>query len=457
MDGMFGYRLLLLLVILALNGFFAGAEVALLSMRRSRVKAMAEEGQRGAQAAMSLLENPERLLSVVQVGVTLASLGLGWAGEDTVFGLFVRAFNPILTPATAGILHGISFALSFLVMTFLHVVLGEVVPKNLALEKADRLAVLVSPVLLVFYRVSAPFVFVIERSASAVSRALGLKGETHGGGHSAEELKFIISTSVEHGHLLQFEQAAIQRLIELQNYAVREIMVPRKDILSAPVDASLDQLLQMMAESQYSRLPVYEGKPEQIIGILHFKDLVNVWQQRRRANESRRPAPQFELRRLLRKPMVVPESKLLSQLVDDFRTAHAHMAMVVDEFGTIVGLVTLEDVLEQIFGEIEDEHDIRRPELPPAEARELELDGSINIRDLEVHYGISVPVDAGFETLAGFLLFQLGRIPQVGDSVEHGDRSFRVLEMERNRIARVLVEKIEAESPAPVDAYERGR
>ncbi len=452
MDGLFGYRILLLFLILALNGFFAGAEVALLSVRRSRLKAMAEEGQIGAQAALSLLANPERLLSVVQVGVTLASLGLGWAGEDTVFRLILRALNPVLTPDTETILHGVSFALAFLMMTFLHVVLGEVVPKNLAIENADRLAVLVSPPLLVFYRISEPFVFVIERSATAVSRALGLKGETHGGGHSPEELKFIISTSVEQGHLLEFEQAAIQRLIDLQNYAVREIMVPRKDILSVPLTATLDEILKLMAESQYSRLPVYEEKPEQIIGILHFKDLISVWLERRRFIQQGRSAPQFEIRRLLRKPMVVPETKLLNQLIDDFRAGHYHMAMVVDEFGTIVGLVTLEDVMEQIFGEIEDEHDIRRSPPPPAESRELELDGSINIRDLEVQYGITIEGDAGFETLAGFLLFQLGRIPQAGETVEHDGRLYTVLEMEKNRIARVLVEKIEKPDPAPIAA-----
>jgi CBS domain containing-hemolysin-like protein len=445
MDGYFGYRILLLFFILALNGFFAAAEVALISVRQSRLRAMAAEGHLGANAALSLLANPERLLSVVQVGVTLASLGLGWAGEDTVFRLIIRAFEPVLTPASETILHGISFTLAFLVMTFAHVVLGEVVPKNLAMEKADRLAVLVAPTLLVFYRISEPFVFIIERSAAFVSKALGLRGSPHGGGHSPEELKFIVSTSMKEEH--QFEQSAIQRLIDLQNYAVREIMVPRNDMVSISVDATLDEILKLVAEHQYSRFPVYKDKPEQIIGFMHTKDLVLVWQERRRASELRRPSPPFDIRRLLRKPMVVPESKLLNQLVDEFRTTHTHMAMVVDEFGTIAGLVTIEDVFEQIFGEIEDEHDVRRP-LPPIEAAELELEGGTNIRDLQNQYGISVPVDAGFETLAGFLLFEFGRIPSAGDFVEHGNRRFTVLDMDRNRIARVLVEKID---PVPLE------
>jgi CBS domain containing-hemolysin-like protein len=443
MDGYYGYRILLLFFFLALNAFFAAAEVALVSVRQSRLKAMAEEGQLGAQAALSLLASPKRLLFVVQLGITLASLGLGWAGADAVSRLIAGAFQPVLTPGSETAVYGISFTLAFLVMAFAHVVAGEVVPKNLAIEKADRLAVLVAPALLVFYRISQPFVFVIERSAAFVSKVLGLRGTPHGGGHSPEDLKFIVSTSIkEH----QFEQAAIQRLIDLENYSVREIMVPRNDIISVSVDATLDEILKLVAQHQYSRFPVYKDKPEQIIGTMHAKDLVLVWQERRRANDLRRPSPPFDVRRLLRKPMVVPETKLLNQLVDEFRTTHTHMAIVVDEFGTIAGLVTLEDIFEQIFGEIEDEHDVRRP-LPPIEAAELELEGGTNIRDLQNQYAISVPPDAGFETLAGFLLFEFGRIPRAGDSVEHGNRRFTVIDMDRNRIARVRVEKID---PVPV-------
>src|SRR5256885_7253784 len=180
-EGHIGYRLLLLGVILALNGFFAAAEVSLLSTRRSRLRQLAESGNVGAQAALSLLQNPERLLSVTQLGVTLASLGLGWAGEDTLFQMISAALHPILTPATATLLHGVSFGLSFAVMSYLHVIVGEVVPKNLGIEKADRLAVVVAPALLIFYRVSEPFVFVIERSVSYLSKLLGLRGQHHGG------------------------------------------------------------------------------------------------------------------------------------------------------------------------------------------------------------------------------------------------------------------------------------
>jgi putative hemolysin len=442
-------RLILLVAIVVLNGFFAAAEVALVSVRRSRLKQFAEEGSASARAALGLLANPERLLSATQVGVTLASLGLGWAGEDTVYGLLIRWFNPLITPRTTVLLHGASLAVAFLIISFIHVVIGEVVPKNLAIEKADRVALLMAPPMVVFLRVSAPFIFVIERSAAVLSRALGLRGWHGSGGHSAEELKLIVESSRHEGHLEDFEEDAIQKLLDLKDVYAREIMTPRIDIVSVPVDATLDELLRLTVEHKYSRLPVYEGKPEHVIGTLHYKDLMRAWQERKTAGDRRQPAPPFRLRRFLRDPLVVPETKPLNQLVDEFRERHTHLAMVVDEFGTITGLVTFEDVLEQIFGEIGDEHDVRRPP-PVAGAPVIEVDGSTNILDLASQYGIELPGDAGFETLAGFLLFRLGYIPAPGESVTYEPHTFIVQAMDRNRIARVKI--ITARPPDAVSA-----
>jgi putative hemolysin len=431
-------RFILLIAIVALNGFFAAAEVSLVSVRRSRLKELAERGNVSARAALGLLANPGRLLSVTQVGVTLASLGLGWAGEDTLYRVLLSLFDPVITPRTTVWLHGISFGAAFLAISFVHVVIGEVVPKNLAIEKADRLALLMAPPLLVFLRVSAPFVFVVERTASVLSHALGLRGGHTGGGHSPEELKFIVETSRHEGYLEGFEEDAIQKLLELKDVNAREIMTPRIDIVSVSVDASLDELLRLTLEHKYSRLPVYEGSPEHVIGIVHYKDLMQAWQERKTAADRRQPARPFRVRRYLREPLVVPETKPINQIVDEFRQRHTHLAMVVDEFGTITGMLTLEDVLEQIFGEIGDEHDVRRP-LPIAGAPVIEVDGSTNIRDLASQYGIELPGDAGFETLAGFLLFQLGYIPAPGESVTYGSRTFIVEAMDRNRITRVKI------------------
>jgi len=441
------FRVLLVVLLIVVNGLFAGAEVALLSVRQSRLRQMSEEGRTGARAALSLLSNPGRLLSVTQVGVTLASLGIGWAAQGALSAVLSGVFHVIPSPLAAKLLNGASFVLSFLAISYCHVVLGEVVPKNLAFHKADRLAELVAPPLLLFYRLTGPFVAIIQRSAEAIARVLQPHGAPHAGGHSTEELKLIVSSSRGLGYLPEAQEDMIHRVLDLENVSVREVMTPRNDIVSVSADASLDGVLRAMVEQQHSRLPVYEKTPENIVGLLHYKDLLPFWEERRRAlAKGRQPRP-FRIRAFVRVLPVVPETKPLGQMLEEFKLGHSHMAMVVDEFGTISGLLTVEDVLEQIVGRIEDEHD-EKSLRPAAETHEVELDGAIRIRDLETEFGIEIPGEAGFETLAGFLLYRLGEIPHAGESLEYEGRRYTVLEMDRNRIARVRVEKL-PEHPLP--------
>ena len=438
-----GFRLFLLFLILALNAFFAAGEVSLVSVRRSRLRAQAEQGDSGALVALDLLSNPQRLLSVSQLGVTLASLGLGWAGEETVYQLLLAMLAPVTTAGIERYLHAAAFVVAFLLISFLHIIVGEVLPKNLALSRPDRLAVLVAPPLLVFSRISAPFVWVVERTALFLANKFGFTSHSSGG-HSAEELKFIITSSRSEGHLEGFEEDAIQKILELKNIYAREIMVPRNDVVAVPIDAALDQVLRVMTEHKYSRVPVYDGSPEKLVGMVHYKDLMRLWQERKTAHERKRPERPFKLRKYLREALMVPETKPLPQLIDELRANHAHMAFVVDEFGTIAGLVTIEDLFEQVFGEIEDEFDDAKKPKPSGEAALVDVEGTIPIRDLVTQYQIELPGDAGFETLAGFLLFKLGYIPKSGDDIEYGNRRFTILEMDRNRIAKVRVERVVA-------------
>jgi putative hemolysin len=438
-------RLLLLSLILAINAFFAAAEVALLSVRDSRLRHLAEEGHSGARMALALLANPGRLLSVTQVGVTLASLGLGWAGEDTLYQILLAMLHPIVTPATATLLHAGCFVLAFGIMTYGHVVIGEVVPKNLAIEKADRLAVVVAPVLTVVTRLASPFVNIIEGSSRAIARMLGVRADHRAGGHSTDELKLIVSSSRFSGHLPRQQENMIHRVLDLESLAVREIMRPRHDVVSVPVHATLDQVLETMVQSQHSRLPVWEEAPEHMVGVVFFKDMLCLWHDRRISIRAGRPASEFQLARIMRKPLIVPETKPLLQMLEEFRVGHTHMALIVDEFGTVAGLVTVEDVLEQIVGEIEDEFD-EKLVVPQLEADEVQVDGATSIRDFASLYGVELPANAGFETIAGYMLFKLGHIPETGESVTFDDRRLTVLAMEKNRIASVLVKKIAADS-----------
>ncbi len=443
-----GLRLLLLVLIVIVNGFFAASEVALLSVRESRLKQLAEEGQAGARVALNLLANPERLLSVTQVGVTLASLGLGWAGEDTMYNVMLHAFGPFAEWVPVSVLHAGSFIIGFLLITYFHVIFGEVVPKNLSIERADQLATILAPALLIFYRVSAPFVVVIERSAAALTKALGVKSHRRGGGHSAEELRLIVSSIRGSGHLPEVQEEMIHSVLDLEDLQVREIMVPRNGIVSVPENSSMDDVLHVMASQKHSRLPVYRTQPEQIIGILHYKDLLALWEERRIAIRAGRNPRPFRLQSLLRKHQIVPETKPVLQMLAEFRTGRSHMALVVDEFGTISGLLTVEDVLEQIVGEIHDEFDdtVLRA---PSRAETVEIDGATSVRDLETQYDIELPANSGFETVAGFILWRLGHIPAPGEKVELNGRRFTVLATDRNRIATVRIEKID---PPPLAA-----
>ena len=256
----------------------------------------------------------------------------------------------------------------------------------------------------------------------------------------AEELKLIVSSSRGLGVLPEAEEDMIHRVLDLSEISAREVMVPRNDMVSISAASSLDDVLHTMIERQHSRLPVYDGTPEKIVGILHYKDLLPVWEERRSAIRTGRPSRAFRVARLMRRHLVVPETKPLSQMLEEFRQSRLHMAMVVDEFGTIVGMLTVKDVLEQVVGRIEGEHE-EKTEPRLQETDEVELDGATRIRDMESEFGIEIPADAGFETLAGFLLYRLGEIPHAGESVEYQGRRYTVLTMDRNRIARVRIEK----------------
>jgi putative hemolysin len=440
-----GYRILVLLLLTAANAFFSAAEVALLTVRPAKMQTLAAQGNLGAQAAMTLINNMERMISLCQVGITIASLGMGWAGEQAIYDSLHEALKPYAGANLQIVAHGIAFVLSFLLLTFVLVVIGEVVPKNLAVEKSERMALLTAPSLLVCYKILEPFVYVVERSSAAVSKLFGAKGVTHAGGHSAEEIRHILLTSSVSGQLPEFEQTAIRHLLDLRGLVAREVMVPRSNVVSIPVDASLDEVLRVMSEQNYSRLPVYRDRPENIVGVIHYRDLLRVWRQRRFASERRRNVKPFQLDDVMRKPLIVPETKPLTELLEEFRAAHSHLAVVVDEFGSVVGLVTMEDILEQVFGEIEDEHDEERHAAPPPVSDTIEVEGTIPIRDLEMQYGIELPAEAGFETLAGFLLSRFGFIPKGGEAVEEKGRRYTVVAMDRNRIATVRIEKAAGE------------
>lgn len=437
-------RVIVVILLVAANAFFVAAEFAMVSLRDTRIQQLIEQRRIGARTVLKIQKRLDEFLPAVQLGVTLASLGLGWVGEGTLAAIF----QPWMTGIPFGRVyaHGFAAAVAFIVITYMHVLLGEIVPKSLALQRGERVALAVAGPMDFFMTLARPFLLIMNRSANLVLRGFGSRLMREGGVHSPEELKLIVTASRRVGLLPEAQEEMIHNALELQNLAVREIMVPRHKIFSLPADMPIEDAMARVVEEQHSRVPVYDpekGK-ENIIGLLYSKDLSRLMHMRMTAGMAVAGSQsRMRVRNIMRDVLFVPEAKPVADLLFEFQTRKRHLAIVVDEFGSISGLVTVEDVLEQLVGELEDEFDVaQRPAVPLTSGAAVVLDGTSNVRDLEVQYEIELPRDQGFETLAGFVMAQLGRIPQGGESFEYQGRRYTVMQMEGHRIARVKIESV---------------
>jgi putative hemolysin len=442
-------RVLLILLLVAANAFFAAAEFALVSVRDTRIQQLITSGRIGARIVQRLHQHLNDVVNGVQLGITMVSLTLGWIGEPMVANLVgsVRYLQEV--PHAAVYAHGIAIAIAFSLITYLHVLLGELVPKTLALQRAEQIALAVAAPMEAFLTLTRPILFFMRRSGALVLRAFGARETRRGGGavHSPDELKLIVTASRQFGQIPESQEEMIHNAIELENITVREVMVARPDIFSLPSDLTLDDALNRVVEGQHSRIPVYDPQrgPEHIVGVLYYKELVR-WVRLRLINLGQPVAARIartQIGQIMHDVLVVPETKPLSELLAEFKERRRHLAVVVDEFGSTAGVITVEDILEQLVGDIEDEFDVSVPEPALADESVQVLDGSVNIRDLDTQHGILLPRDAGFETLAGFVLARLQRIPYLGESFEFDGRRYTVEEMEGHRIAKVKIENLD--------------
>ncbi|HKS73217.1 MAG TPA: hemolysin family protein [Terriglobales bacterium] len=441
-------RVFLILLLVAANAFFAAAEFALVSVRDTRIQQLIEARRIGARTVQKLHRNLDEVVNGVQLGITLTSLTLGWVGEPLLARMVESWVGNI--PYAAVYSHGIAIVAAFLLITCLHVILGELVPKSLALQRAEQVALAVAAPMDVFLTLTRPFLYVMSRAAGSVLRVFGSRRIRQGTVHSPDELKLIVTASRQFGQIPLFQEEMIHSALELENITVREVMVPRPNIFSLPGDMYLSDALGRVVEEQHSRIPVYDPQrgPEHIIGVLYSKDLMR-WARQRLSTNPLQPmasrVPGMKISQIMRDVLVVPETKVLMDLLEEFKQRKRHLAIVVDEFGSTAGMITAEDILEELVGEIEDEFD-----LPAAAPTVLEgqsavvLDGSENIRDLESQYELVLPRDAGFETLAGFVLARLQKIPGTGDGFTYEGHRFTVEAMDGHRIAKVKIEKAEA-------------
>ena len=432
-------RVLAVFLLVGLNAFFVAAEFALVSIRDTRIQQLIEARRIGARTVQRLHQKLDEVLNGVQFGITLSSLGLGWVGEPALARIIQPSLGTI--PYANAYAHTIAVIIAFAIITYLHVILGEVVPKSLALQRAERVALAVAGPMEVFMTLARPLMYIMNTSSRIVLKALGARPMREGGLHSPEELKLIVTASTRVGLLPEIQEDMMHRVLELGNLTVREIMVPRPDIFALPADMTLEDATSLVVEEQHSRIPVYDPQrgPEYIIGVLYSKDISRLMHAKLRTAQMG-PREPLQVRHIMRDVLLVPETKAVTDLLIEFKQRRRHLAVVVDEFGSTAGVVTVEDVLEQIVGEIEDEFDVSEPTPLVAASGALVLDGAENIRDLDSQFQLGLPRDEGFETLAGFVLSRLQKIPSPGDTFEFQGRRYTVLQMEGHRIARVKVE-----------------
>jgi len=466
------------------NAFFVAAEFALVSTRDTRIEQLLANKVPGARAVRRLQHDIEYFLPAVQLGVTLCSLAIGWIGEPMAAEAVLGWINLLPHPVAyaqiyAHVTAATAVAVGFCIITYFHVTIGELVPKSLALRRAEALAVAVAPAMLIFMNMARPALRLLKGSAAVLLRGFDIPMSERAAVHSPEELKLITTAARRLGLFPRFQEMIIHRAIELDDVSVREIMTPRQRIFSLPSNMPIEAASAQVIEHMNSRVPVYDETrgPEHIIGIIYSKDLSRLMffrrkgQQRQTTSANAQTAPnepgiesagvaaprpggpqmglpimELRLRQVMRDVLVVPETKSVLAVLREFQKRRRQMAIVVDEYGSTVGLVTAEDAIEQLTGELEDEFDDpARPVLANAKGT-LVLEGSANLRDLETQMQWSLPRDGGVETLAGFMLTRLGHIPRSGESIEYDNRRLTVVEMEGRRIAKIQVEPTEPQT-----------
>jgi len=418
------------LLILA-NGFFVAAEYALVTARRTRIIELHHQGNRRARAVLRITSDPPQFIAAMQLGVTLTSLGIGALGEQALSKAFEAWMATIL-----------AVLLAYLILTFFHVVIGELVPKGVALGHSEATALWVSAPVRAFFTVFAPFVWVLRKATDIVLRVLGL--ESPGAEReplSEAELRMLLSRSSQEGEIEHDEQQMIDKVFVFGDKEVADVMVPRPEVVAVSVTLPIEEALKSVLESPYTRYPVYRESIDDVMGVLHVRDLFTAVYDRGIA--------EVRIEEIVRPPYIVPETKDLQALLHEFRQTSTHFAIVVDEYGGMAGICTLEDLLEEIVGEIEDEFDIAEEQIEQVDEDTYRIDGMFPIDEFNSRFGTDLP-DDDFHTLGGFVFGQLGRAPEPGDDVSYDGLRFDVLEVEGNRIEKLAVEFVERPQPRRV-------
>ena len=423
-------NLLTALVLVGLNAFFVAAEFALVRVRESRIVQLEQEGSARAGVVRQTLRDLDSNLSVCQVGITVASLALGWVGEPAVSHLIEPVLSNIGV-ASDRVVTVVSVIIGFGVITYAHLVFGEQAPKYFSIQKAERVSLWISRPLNFSRLLLRPVVWVVNTSTNFVLRPWGIRLGEEMEAHSEEELRIMISSSTASGVLDPEEREYLNNVFDFGDRVAREIMVPRPDIEALPSNAPLPELAERAAFGRYTRYPVYEEDLDDILGAVHVKDLF------RAAGEDPKG---FDIRDVIRECLVVPENKPIEQILREFQTRNLQMAIVIDEWGSVEGLITIEDILEEIVGEIQDEFDEGEAAIEPIGEGLFAIDGRIPITDVNEHFNLDLPHE-DFETIGGYVLGSLGRPPEAGDSVEADGATLHVKSVDGQRVSMLTLSR----------------
>jgi CBS domain containing-hemolysin-like protein len=421
-------ELLALAGLIVVNAFFVAAEYGLVTSRRTRIMELEHEGNRRARTVLRITSDPPRFISAMQLGVTISSLAIGALGEQVL----ARRFDSVMASFVAVLL-------ALLIVTYLHVVIGELVPKGIALGHPERTALAVSTPVRAFFAVFRPLIWLLQESTELILRALGLEPPgAEGEAYSEAELRMLLSSSAEQGEIEHEEQEMLYKVFDFADKEVSDVMVPRPEVVAISIALPAEEALKSVLESPYTRYPVYRESLDDIVGILHIRDLIEALHDRGIAA--------VDVENLVRPAYMVPETKDLGALLTEFRRTNQHMAIVLDEYGSMEGIVTLEDLLEEIVGEIEDEFDLPDETVERVDEDTIRIDGTFPIDDFNEQFHCDLPAE-DYHTIAGFVFGELGRTAAPGDEVSHDGLLFRVDSVEGQRIDRLTVTFREWERP----------
>lgn len=435
------FNLLLVFFLVFLNGFFVAAEFALVKIRQSRLTQLVNEGSKRAKYASAIAQRLDAYLSASQLGITLASLGLGWVGEPALSHLIIEPFFAWIGWGGSVFIQPLSFAVAFSVITFLHIVLGELAPKSLAIQKSEAVSLALSGPLILFYKIFYPAIWLLNAAANWLLRLIGITPAPEQDVHTQEEIRILLNQSAKGGQINQDEMALFDNIFEFSDRLAREVMLPRTDMDCLFAELSFAENLRLVYQSKHTRYPVAVESKDNIIGFVHITDLLTA-----------DPDEEHDLRDFVRPVLAVPESMEISHVLKLMQKRHSQLAIVVDEYGGTAGMVTTEDILEEIVGEIHDEFEDARPSLE-MNGQVASVDGRMLIEEMNERFNLDID-DEEVDSIGGWLFKQLEGSPSVGDKVQEGVLVFEVAEIERLRIVRVLIyeqkkqeKKAETEQP----------